>query len=95
VFTARYALSPYIKQIRFVFKGLMFHTGSATERKVTGKHSDNFFWRAHKQEIALFSFMSVCLSVRLSACLSTAPNERIFMTFDIGEFYENVKEVQI
>jgi hypothetical protein len=23
VFTARYALSPYIKQIRFVFKGLM------------------------------------------------------------------------
>jgi hypothetical protein len=22
VFTARYALSPYIKQIRFVFKGL-------------------------------------------------------------------------
>jgi hypothetical protein len=25
VFTARYALSPYIKQIRFVFKGLI-HT---------------------------------------------------------------------
>jgi hypothetical protein len=24
VFTARYALSPYIKQIRFVFKGLNF-----------------------------------------------------------------------
>jgi hypothetical protein len=24
VFTARYALSPYIKQIRFVFKGLIF-----------------------------------------------------------------------
>jgi ribosomal protein S19 len=24
VFTARYALSPYIKQIRFVFKGLMW-----------------------------------------------------------------------
>jgi hypothetical protein len=23
VFTARYALSPYIKQMRFVFKGLM------------------------------------------------------------------------
>jgi hypothetical protein len=23
VFTARYALSPYIKQIRFVFKGLI------------------------------------------------------------------------
>jgi hypothetical protein len=26
VFTARYALSPYIKQIRFVFKGLIHHT---------------------------------------------------------------------
>jgi hypothetical protein len=25
VFTARYALSPYIKQIRFVFKGLISH----------------------------------------------------------------------
>jgi hypothetical protein len=25
VFTARYALSPYIKQIRFVFKGLIVH----------------------------------------------------------------------
>jgi hypothetical protein len=30
VFTARYALSPYIKQIRFVFKGL-------TERLLTFK----------------------------------------------------------
>jgi hypothetical protein len=26
VFTARYALSPYIKQIRFVFKGLNLST---------------------------------------------------------------------
>jgi hypothetical protein len=26
VFTARYALSPYIKQIRFVFRGLMSQT---------------------------------------------------------------------
>jgi hypothetical protein len=29
VFTARYALSPYIKQIRFVFKGLNFFTQEA------------------------------------------------------------------
>jgi hypothetical protein len=29
VFTARYALSPYIKQIRFVFKGLMDFSQSA------------------------------------------------------------------
>jgi hypothetical protein len=28
VFTARYALSPYIKQIRFVFKGLTCHVSS-------------------------------------------------------------------
>jgi hypothetical protein len=37
VFTARYALSPYIKQIRFVFKGSLFtfatrfSTGRATQ----------------------------------------------------------------
>jgi hypothetical protein len=33
VFTARYALSPYIKQTRFVFKGLnasITHTGTRT-----------------------------------------------------------------
>jgi hypothetical protein len=29
VFTARYALSPYIKQIRFVFKGLNMITDTA------------------------------------------------------------------
>jgi hypothetical protein len=33
VFTARYALSPYIKQIRFVFKGL---NGSSGNRKGSG-----------------------------------------------------------
>jgi hypothetical protein len=38
VFTARYALSPYIKQIRFVFKGSMSYTGridSWSSRRVT------------------------------------------------------------
>jgi hypothetical protein len=30
VFTARYALSPYIKQIRFVFKGLITYDESHT-----------------------------------------------------------------
>jgi hypothetical protein len=29
VFTARYALSPYIEQVRFVFKGLNYDTSSA------------------------------------------------------------------
>jgi hypothetical protein len=32
VFTARYALSPYIKQIRFVFKGLKWHFGAQPKR---------------------------------------------------------------
>jgi hypothetical protein len=31
VFTARYALSPYIKQIRFVFKGLIKHKASKVQ----------------------------------------------------------------
>jgi hypothetical protein len=35
VFTARYALSPYIKQTRFVFKGLIFRSSGAW-RCVTG-----------------------------------------------------------
>jgi hypothetical protein len=36
VFTARYALSPYIKQISFVFKGLMLHTrGFSTKEPVS------------------------------------------------------------
>jgi hypothetical protein len=30
VFTARYALSPYIKQIRFVFKGLRMNVTEAS-----------------------------------------------------------------
>jgi hypothetical protein len=40
VFTARYALSPYIKQIRFVFKGLIIvlniKTGGAHNNKMPG-----------------------------------------------------------
>jgi hypothetical protein len=40
VFTARYALSPYIKQIRFVFKGLIYvsnayFSGALHEENVT------------------------------------------------------------
>jgi hypothetical protein len=56
VFTARYALSPYIKQIRFVFKGLT-HLSltipamhfpsdvSVTGRNITPLYSDNT-WRS-------------------------------------------------
>jgi hypothetical protein len=35
VFTARYALSPYIKQIRFVFKGLILEKVSHCVEPVT------------------------------------------------------------
>jgi hypothetical protein len=31
-FTARYVLSPYIRQIRFVFKGLMYHVTHRVEK---------------------------------------------------------------
>jgi hypothetical protein len=33
MFTARYALSPYIKQIRFVFKGLRYRPDTFLELK--------------------------------------------------------------
>jgi hypothetical protein len=36
VFTARYALSPYIKQIRSVFKGLMCNTPTVKSNAVHG-----------------------------------------------------------
>lgn len=37
---------------------------------------------------APFTFvMYVLPSIRLSACITSAPTERIFMKFDIGDFY--------
>jgi hypothetical protein len=39
VFTARYALSPYIKQIRFVFKGLTSNSSSMTVLSYMKRHS--------------------------------------------------------
>jgi hypothetical protein len=41
VFTARYALSPYIKQIRFVFKGLMAVTQKPQELGAETYHDHN------------------------------------------------------
>jgi hypothetical protein len=38
VFTARYALSPYIKQIRFVFKGLISSNTSFGQSKSHSRH---------------------------------------------------------
>jgi hypothetical protein len=46
VFTARYALSPYIKQIRFVFKGLKcWYDGRFLSCGYLEKLQSNFRWR--------------------------------------------------
>jgi hypothetical protein len=49
VFTARYALSPYIKQIRFVFKGLMKLTiSSVTDSGLPqSQHYHDLKWGLH------------------------------------------------
>jgi hypothetical protein len=39
MFTARYALSPYIKQTRFVFKGLKMEVMGCPQRSVTNYQS--------------------------------------------------------
>jgi hypothetical protein len=44
VFTAQYALSPYIKQIRFIFKGLMVTFGGVIVIKFVIR--DNFIQRS-------------------------------------------------
>jgi hypothetical protein len=45
VFTARYALSPYIKQIRFIFKGLMpLALGTAVYVGMQNAHKP-FLWQ--------------------------------------------------
>jgi hypothetical protein len=43
VFTARYALSPYIKQIRFVFKGLILLYKDIAKLNIRSLLSSNFF----------------------------------------------------
>jgi hypothetical protein len=50
VFTARYALSPYIKQMGFVFKGLIFNSIDARTSNVSSQlggecnHPPNILW---------------------------------------------------
>jgi hypothetical protein len=51
VFTARYALCPYIKQIRFVFKGLM------------GKKLGNLIFIILLIIMELYSRVSMCVCV--------------------------------
>jgi len=47
VFTARYALSPYMKQTIFAFKGLMIIFLSP---RINSNHSDNIFESKGKQQ---------------------------------------------
>jgi hypothetical protein len=42
---------------------------------------------------ALFGF-SVCLSIRLSACIYSAPTGRIVLKFDIGYIWKYVEKIQ-
>jgi hypothetical protein len=40
MFTAQYALSPYVKQIRFVFKGLNGESHRQAETEVMARYPD-------------------------------------------------------
>jgi hypothetical protein len=69
VFTARYALSPYIKQIRFIFKGLI--TTIDGEQSVSFKsssiyHNKNSPWDALNKTLCQLQNQSV--NTRLLRC---------------------------
>jgi hypothetical protein len=60
VFTARYALSPYIKQIRFVFKGLMhielLWRSQSWSFKIWGVGVGSFVYRLHNPGAICFIY---------------------------------------
>jgi hypothetical protein len=68
VFTARYALSPYIKQIRFVFKGL----NKPVSNK--GKENDllkrNYHIDANNERLTQHLFIEINSHLHVSATLS-------------------------
>jgi hypothetical protein len=83
VFTARYALSPYIKQIRFVFKGLSWVVHEiAWKSRPVSQETIQRLWNQnvhyhhcgrslnYEKRLLASSGLSVCRFVRLSACLS-------------------------
>jgi hypothetical protein len=61
MFTARYAVKPYIKQIRFVFKGLISLTGKLLTFKPAGRAS-------YRYVISV-----VCLTEKCSTLLAIFP----------------------
>jgi hypothetical protein len=68
VFTARYALSPYIKLIRFVFKGLNRFSGRWQKQKLPNdtmykKHSDSVYLRERPSIKVLITVVSLLKSL--------------------------------
>jgi hypothetical protein len=96
VFTARYALSSYVKRTHFVFKGLKVKIISLFKRheKKYGGGVPSVFTCVCKIANSTVSFIvSVRLSIRLSIRphgTNSAPTGRIFMEFDICVFFENL-----
>ena len=41
-------------------------------------------------EVPIALFMYSCPSDRLAECMSAAPTGRIYVEFDVGNFYENL-----
>jgi hypothetical protein len=67
VFTARYALSPYIKQIRFVFKGLVFKTTTVNLSTLCGT-SLNRVWNSFQLSKVSFAWISLPIMRRINEC---------------------------
>jgi hypothetical protein len=66
MFTARYALSPYIKQIRFVFKGLKYNEINIVSRSVC-----SYLWR--------FGGTTYCMKSITSHWNNNETNARLFV----------------
>jgi hypothetical protein len=90
VFTVRYALSPYIKQIRFVFKGLICSTHpdhpNTQRRERTGKYCGHFARQVTNQCVFIFFSQG---SVSPVICL-----RRNWSTTDL-DLFDFVREVLV
>jgi hypothetical protein len=70
VFTARYALSPYIKQIRFVFKGLNKELQRKTLKSihVVKERDSKWIFEQHPSPVPRHSSLTVVKTVRIGTC---------------------------
>lgn len=48
----------------------------------------NLYSRVHTVAQIAYQLLHVCPSVLLSACISPAPTEEVFVKFDVGDFWE-------